>query len=387
MESDEKICICALNKIFGYKPWVALKLMSCMGSASAIFDTDKQILHSVTGPFTSYFAKINDRALEDSRKELEVLERQGCRFICIGDPEYPALLKECDDPPLGLYIKTSGSIEKLFNSKPPIAIVGTRDISLYGKEWCEKTVGYLSHAGTKPLIVSGLALGTDITAQETALECGLPTVSVMATGIDRIYPYANRGAAERIAATEGCALVTDYPPGTAPIAINFIRRNRIIAGMCGSTILMESRIRGGGMTTAKLAFAYQRDVYALPGRIDDSRSQGCNLLIDKKIAEPITDIGELSIKLGLGKTSGPETGNITEKVRKRYGNESYGCRLDSILCITDAIKNNRGIDLDELCEITGKPYSEIAGITGLLESDGIIVKDIMQRCTINIKNM
>ena len=125
------------------------------------------------------------------------------------------------------------------------------------------------------MIVSGLALGVDITAHAAALEGGLPTVGVSPVGIDDVYPRRHVPFVERMCATPGCALVTDYPPGTFPAAFSFIRRNRIIAGLAGSTVLIESRIKGGGMITARLAAGYGRDVFAVPGRIDDIRSQGC----------------------------------------------------------------------------------------------------------------
>ena len=181
----------------------------------------------------------------------------------------------------------------------PVAVVGTRDISPYGREWCERIVHALARTSPKPLIVSGLAIGTDICAHKAALEASLPTIAVMATGTDTIYPYRHRQIAEKMSGTQGCALVTDYPPGTAPLPVNFLRRNRIIAGLSHATILVESKIKGGGMMTCRLAFSYDRDVYALPGRADDLRSQGCNHLIRARMAEPLTSEEDIIDSLGL----------------------------------------------------------------------------------------
>jgi DNA processing protein len=142
----------------------------------------------------------------------------------------------------------------------------------------------------------------------------------MATGPETVYPIRHTDFAENLCHIPGCALVTDYPPGTAPLAIHFLRRNRIIAGLSEATVLIESKIRGGGMMTANLASSYGRDVYAVPGRIDDLCSQGCNYLIGSKIAESIT--GEKEFIRSLGMTSARSTRRITEKeqISALYGN-------------------------------------------------------------------
>lgn len=384
-EISEKVCICALNRIFGFKPKIALALINALGSASAVFQAGQDTIRKLIGPFNGYDQMIGSQSIEEAKKELETVSRMGYDFICINDPDYPSSLKECEDPPVGLYISSMSPPYDIFNLRPSIAIVGTRDISPYGREWCRKIVGAISHAKIKPLIVSGLALGTDITAQSQALECGLPTLSVMATGIETIYPHQNRHIGEIIERTTGCALISDYPTGTVPIAYNFLRRNRIIAGMSSATILVESKTQGGGMMTARLAFSYERDVYALPGRVDDLRSQGCNQLIMEKIAEPITDLDELVDKLGLEAVRKVKTADIIKEVENKYSCNLPESNLEDLLCILQLIKNNRGITLNELCTRSGKPYSTIAECTGLMESDGIISIDLIQRCSINLK--
>jgi DNA processing protein len=169
------------------------------------------------------------------------------------------------------------------------------------------------------------------------------------------------------------------------MAFNFLRRNRIIAGMSSATILVESKAQGGGMMTARLAFSYERDVYALPGRVDDIRSQGCNQLIMEKIAEPITDLDELVDKLGLKAARKGKASDILKDVEAKYKGHIPDGNLDDLLDILQLIKNNRGITLDELCNKSEKPYSTIAECTGMLESDGVISIDLIQRCTINLK--
>ena len=264
-------------------------------------------------------------------------------------------------------------------------MVGTRDLSPYGKEWCEKAVTAIASGNEKPCIISGLALGTDICAHRTALDNGLPTIGVMATGPETVYPYRHKEFAERLWQTPGCALVTDYPPGTAPLAIHFLRRNRIIAGLADATILIESKSRGGGMTTSRLAFSYSRDVYALPGRADDVRSQGCNRLIREKIAEPLISIEDLIGSLGLEKRSGNRKISPLEILKQHFGKQCSSEQIEDMGKILYTIRNERGITTEEIALKTGMDYMKVSRITGFLEMEGLICIDLLQRCTLETK--
>lgn len=174
------------------------------------------------------------------------LKDSGSRFICIGDSRYPQMLRECEDPPIGLYIKGKTPIEKLDGGRPAIGVIGTRDITSYGTEWCNRLVAALGRAQIKPVIISGLAIGTDATAHSAALDNGLPTIAVMPTGIDGVYPFRHGFLADRICNAEESWLITDYPTKTTPLAINFLRRNRIIAGLSKAVLLIESKKREAG---------------------------------------------------------------------------------------------------------------------------------------------
>ena len=261
---EEKACLCALSKIFGFKPKIALALIEHLGGAREVFKIGREELEMLLGPHSQYTDIIRKAAVYEAADELERYERLDISFIGWTEEHYPSLLKECPDAPVGLYVRSRTHPSKLWPERK-IAIVGTRDVSPYGKEWCSKCVYSLGSSDEKPLIISGLAMGVDICAHKAALEAGLPTIAVMATGPESIYPYRHRGFAEEMYQMPGCALVTDYPPGTAPLAVHFLRRNRIIAGLSDTTVLIESKIKGGGMMTARLAFSYDRDVYALPG--------------------------------------------------------------------------------------------------------------------------
>ena len=381
----ELACFCALNRIFGFEPTIARRLVEHYGSAGALFGMSDEEKLKLLGPFSKYAGQINGGNLEAAAKELEWLRSEGYVFLSIEDENYPSLLKECDDAPMGLYVRASSPPEEVFNCDPCVAVVGTRDLSLYGKEWCRRIVTALATAQRKPVIVSGLALGVDINAHLTALENGLKTIAVMATGIEGVYPSRHREFAARIAATGACALITDYPPGTSPVAINFMRRNRIIAGISGATVLVESREKGGGMITANLAQSYNRDVFALPGRIDDPRSQGCNRLIRGKVAEPITDLDEFVDSIGLGIYNRRTRRSLDEELLDRYGGKMGVKELNDLRRIAGLIKKYRGANIEELCEGSGLRFNEVAALAGILENDGIIDIDLLQRCTINVK--
>ena len=387
MEKDysEKVCVCALNRLLGFEPRLAHDMIGAAGSARALFEMTPDEKLSAFGPYSKVAPLLDEKELRRTVEELDRLQDAGCSFITMTEPGYPLLLCECDDAPLGLYYRGASPPEKVFNVRPQIAVVGTRDISLYGKEWCRKIVGAMAVAKHKPLIVSGFAMGTDITAHLAALEAGLPTVAVLPTGIDDVYPSRHRTFAGKLAATEGCAVVTDYPPGTEPKAINFIRRNRIIAGICSGTVLIESKVKGGGMITARLAASYDRDLMVLPGRADDPRSQGCNELLREKLAEPVTDTVHFLDVLGLGSPDRRRAAGFEEEVRARYTATLPADELDDLMTVAGIIRRRRGITLDEICPEACMPYAKVAQYVGMLEGDGLICTDLLQRCSINVK--
>ena len=380
----ETLCAITLNRVMGYEPAVARRLISTFGSPGAVFDQSPSALDAAFGPFSKWRGAICQAELDLSEQEFEPLRREGCAFVYYGGAGYPPLLAECPDAPVGLYIRSCTPPEEVFAPRRAVSVVGTRDISPYGKEWTQRIVDAVSRTPAKPLIVSGLALGVDITAHTAALECGLPTVAVIPVGIDSIYPARHRIVAERMAATPGCALVTDFPPGTSPVAFNFLRRNRIIAGLSHATILTESKSKGGGTLTARLAAGYGREVFALPGRIDDLRSAGCNRLIMEKIAEPLTNLCELAGQLGLGSVSLQKGPALEESVRACYSNADSQT-VERLVAVAQTIRINRGIGPEEICRELGLDFGSVSAAICLLESDGFISTDLLQHCTINHK--
>lgn len=379
---EEKACLCALNRIFGFEPKIAHAMLAHFGSASEVFSLKEKEVEQILGPYSRYRQSIRLSAVEKESIELERLERKDIRFLGCTEEGYPPLLKECADAPVGLYIRSRTPPEEIFMPRKEIGIVGTRDLSPYGKEWCTKIVEAFAGTESRPRIISGLALGTDICAHKAAVEYGLETIAVMATGPEDIYPGRHREFALRLCDTPGCALVTDYPPGTAPLAIHFLRRNRIIAGLSEALLLIESKVKGGGMMTSRLAFSYNRDVFALSGRVDDIRSQGCNYLIKNKIAEPIISPEDLIESLKLGPSFPRRREDWQEGLAREYGSRMSQDRISGMSAILLEIRKERGIQLEELCARCRMDYSQVAMLAGILESDGFISIDLLQRCTI-----
>ncbi len=382
---DEATCLCALNRVFGFAPQTGLALCRHAGSAAAVFRIPAGELKRLLGPQGAFAERMGRDALETAARELDEVRAAGGRFIPLGSPAYPALLQECPDPPLGLYCRSATPAEELFGGRPVIAVVGTRKVTSYGREWCRRLVRALSEAEVKPLIVSGLAYGADGIAHISALDYGLPTIGIMATGIDSVYPWQHRELAARMAATPGCALLTDYPLRTAPVPLNFIRRNRIIAGLARATLVIETGLRGGSLITARYANDYARDVFALPGRIDDARSAGCNRLLRDRMADIIADPESLVEQLGLGRPGRGKRTDLVASLRQRYAGTLPPEQLELLLETAATVRDRRDLTAEDIAARNGRPYPAVAEIATLLLADGVFEADLLGRYAIHAK--
>jgi len=375
----ETIAYCALGNIFGFHPIIGRRIVRELGSAGSFFSLTEKERREIIGPFSGFAATDFRRQYDMAAEELEKLKSEGKSFLALGDERFPESLSHCPDCPMGLFYDSVSGPEDFFTDAPFISIVGTRDLSQYGRDWCRRIVSCFGSCPTKPVIVSGFAIGTDIVAHLAAMDCGLKTIAVLPTGIDSVYPYRHTMIAGRLRSIVGCALITDYPPGTTPKAINFLRRNRIIAGLSRATILIESKARGGGLITAQFAFDYDRELYALPGRIDDPRSSGCNALIASSRARLITDPDMLAQELGLGMTEYRRHLPSAKEVLQLFGGPGNG---EDAAAAFERIRDNRGITPDEMAAKGGWPFRKALELAIMLEDKGLIEIDVLQRCSV-----
>lgn len=287
----------ALNALFCYTPNKGNQLLGKLrdsGRQPADFfalspSGKKELLPELDRDNKEKILRADEKNLLLAKEEFERLAADGIQLVT--PEQYPDRLRRCPDAPLLLYMKSCSKAAKVLNV-PMTAVVGTRDPSTYGLATTDIIIRTLNGKGAG-CIVSGLAVGIDIRAHRSALNLGMPTVAVLPTGIDQIYPFMHRAYADTITRTPGCALVTSFPPGTEPLAVNMLLRNHIIAGLSERTIVVESKTRGGALVTARLARDYGRQVLAVPGRIEDVRSQGCNTLIQEGTAQILPDTESL----------------------------------------------------------------------------------------------
>jgi len=271
---DKSLYRIALTRIKGVGTMHARTLMQAMGSEEAIFKGDIRRLESIPRVSRRLIQEIrHPEVLRSAEKELAFIEKNRLRLLFFTDEGYPNRLKECIDAPVLLYAK--GNTD--FNREKTISIVGTRDSTRYGQGFCDAFVKEIAGAFPDVQIVSGLAYGIDIRAHRAALQNGLSTVAVLAHGLDRIYPRIHRQTA--IEMMENGALLTEFPSETNPDKHNFVKRNRIVAGMSDAVVVIESAEKGGSLITADIANSYFREVFALPGRVGDRMSDGCNRLV------------------------------------------------------------------------------------------------------------
>ncbi|MDE5789961.1 MAG: DNA-processing protein DprA [Muribaculaceae bacterium] len=258
------------------------------------FECDTSSLSASLGlPYLKLEKLHREEALFKARREMEFVEKHGIRVYYLGDEDYPMLLRETIDAPVVLYQLGETDLD----AQHIINIVGTRRNTSYGVSFCENFIKDLAGYFPDLVVVSGLAYGIDSLAHKGALANGLPTVAVVAHGLDTIYPAAHRDLARRIIKSGG-SIITEYPSGTTPFQKRFLERNRIVAGLSELTIVVESPIKGGAMSTANMAFSYSRDVGAVPGRVSDPMSEGCNLLIRKQKASLVTSVADIIEILG-----------------------------------------------------------------------------------------
>jgi len=286
----------ALTQTPGVGSTIGKKLIKHFGSAQAVFTAEKKEFLNFEGKAKNLFEPIqNFQDFDLINRELDWIDKNGIEFFVFGEERYPKRLKHCPDSPIALFSKGNFNL----NHTKTIGIVGTRNATNYGKSFVNKLVEELIPHNVA--IISGLAYGIDISAHKAAIEFNLPTVAVVAHGLDRVYPSHHRGTANKL--QENGALVTEFPSNTNPDRENFPKRNRIIAGLCDAVILVESKKKGGAIITADIANSYNRDVFAVPGRVGDETSEGCNALIKNNRAALLQSVADIEYIMGWEKES------------------------------------------------------------------------------------
>ena len=355
--SNEVIRLCALNQIFSNNYLILNQLLEYVGDSEMIFTLSRRDLEELIPGSNHLYNKISDpNSLEWAKSEVDACYRIGGEIITINDPRYPYRVREIADAPPILYYKGNCNL----NSERSVAVVGTRKCSSYGAVECDMIVENLLSDHIKPLIVSGLAYGIDICAHKCSLRHKSPTVAVMATGIDSVYPASHLNYANEII---NCgAIISDFPLKSLPYKNNFIKRNRIIAALSDAVILIESPYKGGSINTARFASEFDREIFALPGRRIDYNSIGCNNLIERDIARIFTSTEQFKKRMNWEESTPLERDLFSRNMRPEQ------------LKIVDILRQNNSLLAEEIGMATSLDIGDLSSALVELEMDGIITK-------------
>ena len=294
MNEQEIFYAMALTRLTNFNFQQALELYRTVGSAQMIYEHRNDISDIVEdcSPRLKEALKDWDEPMKRAETELRFMQEHQIRALTLNDDDYPQRLTECPDAPIVLYYRGNADL----NQAKVINIVGTRQCTQYGQDLIRRFVSGLREHCPEVLIVSGLAYGVDINAHRQALANGFPTVGVLAHGLDQIYPYRHRETAAQMLDHGG--LLTEFMSQTNADKPNFVRRNRIVAGMSDACIVVESAAKGGGLITAEIAQSYDRAVFAFPGAVGMTYSEGCNNLIRDNVAALISNATDFVKAMG-----------------------------------------------------------------------------------------
>jgi DNA processing protein len=346
----------ALTLIDGIGDVLARQLVSYCGSVEAVFKEKKRILEKIPeiGPKTATSIS-GFKNFDRAEKELEFIRKHQIRMFFYLDEDYPARLKNCYDSPVMLYYKGTSSPDH----SRMVAIVGTRNATEYGKNFTNKLVEALGEM--KAIVVSGLAYGIDFAAHKACTNHGIETIGVLAHGLDRIYPQVHSNIARKMILNGG--LITEHISGADPDRENFPKRNRIIAGLCDAVIVVEAAKKGGALITADIANSYNRDVFALPGRIDDTCSEGCNMLIKSNRAALLQTPEDIRYIMGWDD-------DTTKKIKNQ---RSLFIELkEEEKLLVNFIEEKQKAEIDSIVIHSGMQPSKVASLLLNLEFAGVI---------------
>lgn len=361
--NQETLYAVALTRINYFNVATSLQLYRKLGSATNIMEHRhdiRAVLPDATPRLTKALKDISD-AMRRAEKELEFDENHRIKPLVFNDDDYPQRLRECEDAPLVVYYRGTADL----NKQRIISVVGTRHCTVYGQEIISKFISQLKELCPDVLVVSGLAYGVDIQAHRNALKNGFETVGVLAHGLDYLYPTAHRDTATEMLKQGG--LLTEFMTSTNADKINFVRRNRIIAGTADATIVVESAAHGGGLITADIANSYGREVFAFPGNIGMPYSEGCNNLIRDNKAALITSAEDFV------KTMGWEQDAKLKKAREKgIERQMFPELTDDETRIVNTLQHTNDLQANIISVKCGLPISTVASTLFNLELKGIV---------------
>lgn len=356
---DELTALLTLGKSNRLDSTKARLLYEETGSALGIFSEYRNLNDILPGVTQCLDEVLNDPGLNFAvGNEIEFIKQNRIRCLTMKDADYPARLKECPDAPLLLF----GLGKFNLNPRHTVAVVGTRNATLYGKELAARFVRDLISICPDTLIISGLAYGIDVCAHNSAVDYGAATVGVLAHGLDKIYPPAHREIAKRMLADGG--LITEFMHGQIPFKRNFVRRNRIVAGMADAVVVVESAKKGGSLITAEIAESYSRSCFAFPGSVGDVNSEGCNNLIRSNRAGLIQSAQDFAEDMGW--TSGRK---VNGPVQKELFSDLSPAGKQILECLEKAPK---GLELNILVVKCNMNAGDMISLLFDLEMKGLV---------------
>lgn len=363
MNEQQLLYNIALTRIGHFSLASALHLYRTLGSGEEIFlhRNEAQDLLPDCSPRLIDNLKDWSEPLKRAEVELEFCRNNNIRVLCLGDDNYPKRLEDCADAPLVMYYKGNANL----NQSRVINIIGTRHCTTYGADFIRRFIHDLKALCPEVLVVSGLAYGVDINAHQQALAVGYETVGVVAHGLDYLYPAAHKDVAREMVNHGG--LLTEFMTCTNADKGNFVRRNRIVAGMSDACILIESAAHGGGMITAGIAFDYGREVFALPGRVGDHFSEGCNNAIRENKAMLLTSVEDFVKAMGW-----EDDALRIEAQKKGIERQLFPDLSPEQQRIVDVLTKSNDLQLNQLSVKTGIPIGDITSILFQMEMMGVV---------------
>lgn len=364
--SDRYLYEIAITQIDRVGPVTAKNLIAYCGGAEFVLRKPKKELKKIPniGEKTiEVILESRDNALERAKLELEQLDKHNIKFLSFYDDNFPEKLKNEPDSPIILYYKGN---EEVFSKNKVLGVVGTRKATDYGKKATEEIINNLANINNLS-IISGLAFGIDIAAHKASLDNKIPTIAVLAHGLDQVYPTLHKKYADKML-EQGGALISEFPIGTIPDKDLFPARNRIVAGLASGLLVVETLVKGGAMITAKIAYSYNREVMAVPGKISDLYSSGCNYLIKSNIATLVENATDIKRCMNWD-----TKGNYVPKQQSLFASRDYskyqGNKKEIIKVLQD---NNKPTEFDVITYKTNINPSILSLEILELELDGII---------------